>query len=174
MLKVHDHKSAGMIHRYLGLIEVNNQNWEGAQTQFIKALNYHQESQHRAAFEFTTLFLGLSYFYDDNFEQAKKFIKKADEITSIRTNVKSRKTDITFYGKTAIAAELMLKAKLGDTTEDELDSFIDKLEKYLQNIASLSQEETAGWVCGLGHGILKTTPQTNVREFIKRTRSIFS
>ena len=52
--------------------------------------------------------------------------------------------------------------------------FIDKLEKYLQNIASLSQEETAGWVCGLGHGILKTTPQTNVREFIKRTRSIFS
>ena len=52
--------------------------------------------------------------------------------------------------------------------------FIDKLERYLQSMANLSTEEKAGWVCGLGHGILKTTPQTNVTEFIKRTRSIFS
>ena len=144
MLKVHDYKSAGMIHRYLGLIAVNNQNWESAQTQFIKALNYHQQSQHRAAFEFTTLFLGLSYFYDDNFEQAEKFIKKAVEITSIRTNVQSRKTDVTFYGKTAIAAQLMLKAKLGDTTENELDLFIDKLEKDKQVIFEESGDE--GWI----------------------------
>ena len=69
MLTAHDYKSAGMIYRYLGLIEINNQIWKDAQKYFIKALNYHQQSQHRAAFEFTTLFLGLSYFYDDDFKQ---------------------------------------------------------------------------------------------------------
>ena len=56
MLTAHDYKSSGMIYRYLGLIEINNQSWKGAQKYFIKALNYHQQSQHRAAFEFTTLF----------------------------------------------------------------------------------------------------------------------
>tara|TARA_Y100001970_G_C14259909_1_gene879504 strand:- start:40140 stop:42641 length:2502 start_codon:yes stop_codon:yes gene_type:complete len=144
MLTVHDYKSVGMIYRYLGLIEINNENWKDAQKYFIKALNYHQQSQHRAAFEFTTLFLGLSYFYDDDFKQAEKFIDKAVEITSRRTNVPSRKTDVTFYGNTAMAAHLMLKSKLGKCTERELDAFIEKLEKDRQVIFQESGDE--GWI----------------------------
>jgi uroporphyrinogen decarboxylase len=38
----------------------------------------------------------------------------------------------------------------------------------------LSDEEKAGWVCGLGHGVLKTTPQDNVKEFVIRARKIFA
>jgi uroporphyrinogen decarboxylase len=41
-------------------------------------------------------------------------------------------------------------------------------------MAALSDEDKAGWVCGLGHGVLKTTPQENVGEFISRARAIFS
>ena len=144
MLTAHDYKSVGMIYRYLGLVEINNQNWKNAQKYFIKALNYHQQSQHRAAFEFTTLFLGLSYFYDDNFEQAEKFIKKAVEITSRRTNVPSRKTDVTFYGNTAVASHLMLKSKLEKCTEKELDLFIEKLERDRRVIFEESGDE--GWI----------------------------
>ena len=37
----------------------------------------------------------------------------------------------------------------------------------------LSVKERAGWVCGLGHGILKTTPEENVKYFIKTIRETF-
>jgi len=37
----------------------------------------------------------------------------------------------------------------------------------------LSPEERSGWVCGLGHGVLKTTPQENVKEFVQRIRASF-
>jgi len=54
------------------------------------------------------------------------------------------------------------------------DEFISYIDPYLEKLAGISEEDKAGWVCGLGHGILKTTPQDNVREFVARTRAIFS
>lgn len=52
--------------------------------------------------------------------------------------------------------------------------FIREVEPYLEKMAELSDEEKAGWVCGLGHGVLKTTPQENVKEFVIRARKIFA
>ena len=40
-------------------------------------------------------------------------------------------------------------------------------------IIDLDLSDRAGWVCGLGHGILKTTPEENVRYFIKTIRETF-
>ena len=40
-------------------------------------------------------------------------------------------------------------------------------------MSDLTPEDRAGWVCGLGHGVLKTTPQENVKEFVQRIREAF-
>ena len=44
-----------------------------------------------------------------------------------------------------------------------------EIQKWLDTI-----EDTTGWVCGLGHGIIKTTPTKNVRLFIETVRTHFS
>ena len=44
---------------------------------------------------------------------------------------------------------------------------------YFESIAALPAEARMGWISGLGHGVLKTTPEENVRAFIKRCREVF-
>ena len=44
-----------------------------------------------------------------------------------------------------------------------------EIKKWLDTI-----EDTTGWVCGLGHGILKTTPPKNVKLFIETVRNYYS
>ena len=65
----------------------------------------------------------------------------------------------------------------GNFSQDILTKPIDdvkrSLDSYLEPIIDLDLSERAGWVCGLGHGILKTTPEENVRYFIKTIRETF-
>ena len=65
----------------------------------------------------------------------------------------------------------------GNFSQDILTKPIDdvkrSLDLYLEPIIDLDLSERAGWVCGLGHGILKTTPEENVRYFIKTIRETF-
>ena len=44
-----------------------------------------------------------------------------------------------------------------------------EIQKWLETI-----EDPTGWVCGLGHGILKTTPPKNVKLFIETVRNHYS
>ncbi len=44
---------------------------------------------------------------------------------------------------------------------------------FINQMSDLAPEDRAGWVCGLGHGVLKTTPQENVKEFVQRIREAF-
>ena len=37
-----------------------------------------------------------------------------------------------------------------------------------------NEKERAGWICGLGHGILKETPEENVKTFVKEIREAFA
>ena len=60
-----------------------------------------------------------------------------------------------------------------DDLAKPLDEFKFALDKYIEPIINLSIEERAGWVCGLGHGILKTTAEENVKYFIKTIRETF-
>ena len=49
-----------------------------------------------------------------------------------------------------------------------------KLEKFIEETSSFSVEQRVGWVCGLGHGVLKTTPEDNIRLFVKKIRESFA
>tara|TARA_B110000977_G_scaffold40603_1_gene54605 strand:- start:482 stop:1462 length:981 start_codon:yes stop_codon:yes gene_type:complete len=46
-----------------------------------------------------------------------------------------------------------------------------ELDKWLD---TLSNTDTTGWVCGLGHGIGKTTPTEHVKYFVDKVRRNFS
>lgn len=44
------------------------------------------------------------------------------------------------------------------------------VEKYLKPFTELTPAQRAGWVSGLGHGVLPKTPEQNVREFVQMVR----
>lgn len=46
--------------------------------------------------------------------------------------------------------------------------------RYLEAVKKLSLEERAGWVSGLGHGVLPATPEENVRELVRLVREVMS
>ena len=53
------------------------------------------------------------------------------------------------------------------------EEFLPKLDIFINQMSDLTPEDRVGWVCGLGHGVLKTTPQENVKEFVRRIREAF-
>jgi uroporphyrinogen decarboxylase len=56
----------------------------------------------------------------------------------------------------------------------EKSQFQESLGVYIENMKCLSVEERAGWVSGLGHGVLPKTPEDNVRLFVETIRKAFS
>jgi uroporphyrinogen decarboxylase len=48
-----------------------------------------------------------------------------------------------------------------------------RFRDYLKPFQELSGEQRAGWVCGLGHGVLPKTPEDNVRRFVQIVRESF-
>lgn len=55
----------------------------------------------------------------------------------------------------------------------DIKSFPHLLEEWLVPFKKLSQKERAGWICGLGHGILPQTPMQNVKKFVTFVREYF-
>ena len=51
--------------------------------------------------------------------------------------------------------------------------FMYEIERYCDDIRA-SRVNTSGWVCGLGHGIDKTTPEEHVHLFIETVRNRLS
>ena len=51
--------------------------------------------------------------------------------------------------------------------------FKDELLKYCEILMKLNLQDRAGWICGLGHGINKETPEENVHVFIETIRRNF-
>lgn len=54
------------------------------------------------------------------------------------------------------------------------EDFKKVLDTYLMKYKKLSLTDRAGWVCGLGHGVLPETPEKNVKYFVERVREVFS
>jgi uroporphyrinogen decarboxylase len=50
------------------------------------------------------------------------------------------------------------------------DDLRDAILRFLEPIAALPSEARRGWICGLGHGVLPTTPEANVRQFVRVVR----
>jgi uroporphyrinogen decarboxylase len=48
------------------------------------------------------------------------------------------------------------------------------LDAYLAPIAALDPVHRAGWICGLGHGVLPGTPEASVRQFVDTVRRVFA
>jgi len=48
-----------------------------------------------------------------------------------------------------------------------------RLRKVFGEVKALPAEKRKGWVCGLGHGVLPKTPESNVRLFLKLQKEIF-
>ncbi len=49
-----------------------------------------------------------------------------------------------------------------------------RVEQYLKPLKALSLEQRAGWVSGLGHGVLPQTPEENVRNLVKMVREVMA
>lgn len=56
----------------------------------------------------------------------------------------------------------------------ETADFKKALAQYTEGFKKLSIEERAGWVSGLGHGVLPKTPEANVKLFIETIRKEFN
>lgn len=55
----------------------------------------------------------------------------------------------------------------------ETDLFKKELQSYIEQLKKLTVDERAGWVSGLGHGVLPKTPEKNVHLFIETIRKEF-
>ena len=53
------------------------------------------------------------------------------------------------------------------------EDFKKDFDKYVDQLKIINEKDRLGWVCGLGHGILKETPEENVHYFIENIRKIF-
>lgn len=53
---------------------------------------------------------------------------------------------------------------------DELER---RLRDYFAPLAALPAELRRGWICGLGHGVLQRTPESNLHRFLAIQREIF-
>jgi uroporphyrinogen decarboxylase len=49
-----------------------------------------------------------------------------------------------------------------------------EIEKFFAPILKLPRSALRGWVCGLGHGVLQTTPEQNVRNFLRYQKEMFA
>ncbi len=56
----------------------------------------------------------------------------------------------------------------------ETEVFKKYLTSYLEPLLELTPSQRKGWVCGVGHGILPKTPESNVRLFIDTVREKFN
>lgn len=54
------------------------------------------------------------------------------------------------------------------------EDFEARARAYLEPIRRLSVEERAGWVSGLGHGVLQHTPEANVRRMVQLIREVMA
>lgn len=56
----------------------------------------------------------------------------------------------------------------------EPNEFKAHLNNYLSLFQGMTPEERAGWVCGLGHGVVPWVKEENVRYFVNRVREAFA
>ncbi len=52
--------------------------------------------------------------------------------------------------------------------------FESRARTYLESIRQLTIEDRAGWVSGLGHGVLQHTPEANVRKMVQLIREVMA
>lgn len=56
----------------------------------------------------------------------------------------------------------------------DTSTFKSSLDLFLKSMKALTPAERAGWVCGLGHGVLPKTPEAHVKYFVQRVREVLA
>lgn len=56
----------------------------------------------------------------------------------------------------------------------EESDFKKAVQTFLKPMKDMSIEQRAGWVCGLGHGVLPKTPEKHVKMFVDTVREVLS
>lgn len=56
----------------------------------------------------------------------------------------------------------------------ETPEFKKSLLEFLAPFKDMTPQQRAGWVCGLGHGVLPKTPEKNVKLFVETVREVLS
>ena len=56
-------------------------------------------------------------------------------------------------------------------TLDNKDEFKSHLKKFIDYLKEFKSADRSGWICSLDHGVLKTTPEYNVKLFIEKIRT---
>lgn len=56
----------------------------------------------------------------------------------------------------------------------ESSDFRESLSRFLAPMKEMTPQQRAGWVCGLGHGVLPKTPEKNVKYFVDTVRKELS
>jgi uroporphyrinogen decarboxylase len=56
----------------------------------------------------------------------------------------------------------------------DASDFESHLERFYAPFRAMAPEERAGWICGLGHGVLPKTPVNNVRRLVEFVRGFFN
>ena len=54
---------------------------------------------------------------------------------------------------------------------EDIDEFKKHLDNFIKYIKDQDLAKRAGWICSLDHGVLKTTPEQNVKLFIDKIRT---
>ena len=54
---------------------------------------------------------------------------------------------------------------------EDIDEFKKHLDNFIKYIKDQDLAKRAGWICSLDHGVLKTTPEQNVKLFIETIRT---
>ena len=154
---MNDVGSLGMCHRALGTMHLDNRNWKSAQDNFKKAMLNHKKAEHRSAYEATIIFLALAYYYEGKYDDAKEYIDKAVLITS-------RRREVSFYDTTSRSVQILLKSKLGECTEKDIDS----LGKEI--VASSAVKETNRECFYISQSYLNLGNQKKANKFQKLTK----
>ena len=86
---------------------------------------------------------------------------------------------ITMLGSSVLGGIMSIWSQSINANQDEQKMLLPKykfmyeIERYCDDIRA-SRVNTSGWVCGLGHGIDKTTPEEHVHLFIETVRNRLS
>ena len=56
-------------------------------------------------------------------------------------------------------------------TLENKDEFKSHLNKFIDYLKEFKPADRSGWICSLDHGVLKTTPEYNVKLFIEKIRT---
>lgn len=102
-------------------------------------------------------------FFDQEFVQAPWAGRGFDHRWDLTKVLKSRQSKGFIQGN-------FDQAMLFQDTE----IFQKSVTEYLTQFQNLSVEERAGWVSGLGHGVLPKTPEKHVHLFIEKVRKTFA